>query len=148
VRASALRRPLLRVEESAELVAPREDVWSFASDPYRLADWWPGIAGVRADRLGLAPGARWQVQGPERAGLVRRGRAEGLLLVRRVEPPALLSFHLTAEQLDVELRLEVAGARRTRASLSLAGRPLALRRTLARDALRRLYDLCQTGSGE
>ena len=77
---------------------------------------------------------------------MRRPNAEGLLLVRRVEQPTLFAFHLTSDRLDVELRLESAGARRTRALLTLDGPLLAVRRSLARQALRRLYDLCQTGA--
>src|SRR4051812_12406060 len=100
---------MARAEASRELLAPREDVWRFATDPYRVADWWPGVAGVRPDRLGLAPGARWQVRGQERPGLLRAGGAEGLLLVRRVEPPALFAFHLARERVDVELRLAESG---------------------------------------
>jgi uncharacterized protein YndB with AHSA1/START domain len=133
-------------EATRELLASPEDVWRFATDPFRVADWWPGVAGVRPDRRGLAEGARWHVQGRASPGLVRRPHAEGLLLVRRVEQPSLFAFHLTAERLDVELRLEPTGPRRTRALLALDGPLLAVRRSLATRALRRLYDLCQTGA--
>jgi uncharacterized protein YndB with AHSA1/START domain len=133
-------------EAARELLAPREDVWRFATDPYRVAEWWPGIAGVRPDRRGLAAGARWHVQGRERPGLVRRPRAEGLLLVRRVEQPALFAFHSTGDRVDVALRLEEAGPRRTRAVVAVDGPLLVVRRKLARQALRRLYELCQTGA--
>jgi uncharacterized protein YndB with AHSA1/START domain len=139
-------RAVPHAEATVELLASREDVWRFATDPYRLPDWWLGIAGVQPDRRGLAPGARWQVQGHERPGLVHRARAQSLLLVRRVEPPALVAFHLTGDRLDVELRLDEAAPRRTLATLRVEGPFVLGRRQLARRALRRLYDLCQTGA--
>lgn len=137
-----------RVAAERELLAAREDVWGFVAEPHHLADWWPGLAAVTPDRRGLAPGARWQVRSDSRPGLFRRAGAESLLLVRAVEPPASLAWHLTAERLDVELRLDQVSADRTRARLAVQG-PwlLGLRRSLAANALSRLHSLCQTAAG-
>ena len=63
------------------LLAPIDDVWTFLAEPYNLADWWPGVSGVEPDRRGLAPGARWKVLGPDRAGYFRKPMAAGTLLV-------------------------------------------------------------------
>ena len=63
------------------LLAPVEDVWAFLAEPFHLPDWWPGISGVQPDRRGVAPGARWQVLGPDRPTFLRRPDAAGNLLV-------------------------------------------------------------------
>jgi uncharacterized protein YndB with AHSA1/START domain len=136
-----------RAEAARELLAPRDDVWRFVAEPHHLADWWPGVGGVRPDRRGLAAGARWEVSATARPGLLRRAHGHGLLLVRAVDPPARLAFHLTAERIDVDLRLEPLAADRTRARLAVSSPLLvALRRTLPRRALARLYDLVQTAA--
>jgi uncharacterized protein YndB with AHSA1/START domain len=130
-----------------ELLAPRADVWRFLAEPYHLSDWWPGIAGVEPDRRGLAPGARWQVHGSSAPALLRRPRATGLLLVRRVDPPRLLAWHLTWDRLDVEIALEAVAEDRTRATLTVESPVLlSYRRALPRRALERLYALCQTAA--
>ena len=36
-------------EATRELLAPRADVWRFLSEPYNLADWWPGISGLQPE---------------------------------------------------------------------------------------------------
>ena len=64
------------------LLAPLDDVWDFLAEPYNLADWWPGIAGVEPDRRGLAAGARWKVVGPSQPGYFRRRQATGTLSCR------------------------------------------------------------------
>ena len=136
-----------RVSASRELLAPREDVWAFVSDPYNLPRWWPRLAGVFPDRRGFAPGARWAIQGEARPSLVRRPEAVGALVVTSVEEPRRFGFHLTGDRIDVELTLESAGDRRTRASLLLKGRWLiGLTPALPRQALSRLHALCQTGA--
>jgi uncharacterized protein YndB with AHSA1/START domain len=130
-----------------ELLAPRRDVWSFLAEPHHLPDWWPGLAAVEPDRRGLSPGARWRVRASDRPTLLRRPQAAGMLLVRRVEEPNLVAWHLTAERLDVELRLDALSADRTLATLT-ATSPwmVAFRRSLPRKALSRLHDLCQTAA--
>ncbi|MGH2995875.1 MAG: SRPBCC family protein [Gaiellaceae bacterium] len=136
-----------RVSAERELLAPRDDVWAFLAEPHHLPDWWPGIAGVRPDRRGLAPGARWQVSGVGQPTLLRSAHASGQLLVRTVEKPSLVAWHLTSDRLDVELRLDAPASDRTLARLTVSGGLLLLgRRGLPREALSRLHALCQTAA--
>jgi uncharacterized protein YndB with AHSA1/START domain len=130
-----------------ELLAPRSDVWSFVSEPYHLADWWPGVAGVQPDRRGSAAGARWQVTTGTEPTLLRRPEAASILVVTASDAPALFVFHLTAEKLDVRVDLEASTAERTRVTITVEGAWLfAYRRTLAQRAVSRLYALCQTAA--
>jgi uncharacterized protein YndB with AHSA1/START domain len=134
-------------EATRELLASREDVWRFVAEPRHLADWWPGIGAVEPDRRGLAPGARWQLRRSSTPTLLRRPFAEGLLLVREVQPYERFSWHLTRERLDVELSLQAAGQTRTIARLRVQSPWLVLfPRSLAKTALSRLHALCQTGA--
>jgi hypothetical protein len=137
----------MRVAASLMLLAPREDVWAFLEEPRHLADWWPGIAAVEPDRRGLSPGARWQVRRPPQPSLFRRAGAQDLVLVRRVERPSRVEWHLTAGRLDIELRLEETRPDRTRVTLSVE-RPVLLGpvRELPRKALARLHALVQTAA--
>jgi uncharacterized protein YndB with AHSA1/START domain len=135
------------VRASRELLASRDDVWAFVSDPYNLPNWWPRVAGVEPDRRGLAPGARWHVQGRAEPTLLRRPEAVGSLLVREVQAPDRLTFHLSGDRLDVELELEESGPARTRATVRIQGPWLVgLSRSLPRQVLGRLYALLQTGA--
>jgi len=140
----------VRAHASKELLAPVEDVWGFLVEPHHLSDWWPGISAVQPDRRGLAPGARWELVGPGQPTLFRRPYSSSLLLVRRVEPYRLVAWHMTAQRLDVEVRLEPVGHDRTLATVTVEGpwRPelLGRPRALPREALKRLYDLCQTAA--
>ena len=137
----------MRREARLELLAPRSDVWGFLAEPYHLSDWWPGITGVHPDRRGAAAGARWRVIGPPEATLLRRPRAEGVVVVRAADPPSLFAFRLLSERIDVTVTLQATDADRTLATLVLEG-PFLLgtRGTLARRALVRLYALCQTAA--
>jgi hypothetical protein len=136
-----------RVQAERELLAARRDVWAFLAEPHHLPDWWPGIAGVEPDRRGLSAGARWQVRAADRPSLLRRAQAPGMLLVRRVEEPALVAWHLTADRLDVELRLDAVTTDRTFATLIVSSPWLvAFGRSLPRKALGRLHELCQTAA--
>ena len=136
-----------KVSATRELLAPREDVWAFLSDPYNLPRWWPRLAGVVPDRRGFAPGARWVVQGEDRPSLVRKPEAVGALIVRAIEPPSRFAFHLTGDGMAVELTLAEATPDHTTATLVVDGRWLiGLSRSLPRQALSRLYALCQTGA--
>lgn len=132
-----------------ELLAPREDVWAFLAEPNHLSDWWPGINGVQADRRGLAPGARWRIQGLGRPTYVvgRRPDVAGTLIFLDVRPPEFAAWQFVQARLDVELRLTEAATNRTRAELTISAPLLAgLRRSLPHKALTRLYALCQTGA--
>jgi len=136
-----------RVEAERELLAARSDVWAFLAEPHHLPDWWPDLAAVEPDRRGLAPGARWLLRNSDRPTLLRRSRAEGMLLVRRVEEPTFVAWHLTSDPIDVEIRLVATAGDRTRATLAVSG-PwlLGFRRSLPRNALSRLHELCQTAA--
>ena len=127
------------------LLAPLEDVWAFLAEPFHLPDWWPGISGVQPDRRGVAPGARWQVLGPDRPTFLRRPDAAGQLLVLDVVPMRRLAFQLTGQRLDAEIDLE-AREGQTRARLTIDAPFLMVPRSFARTALGRLYDLIQTGA--
>jgi uncharacterized protein YndB with AHSA1/START domain len=134
--------------EARELLAPIEDVWMFLAEPHHLADWWPGVGGVTPDRRGLAPAARWKLHAPSgRPSLLRRPASESTLQILDVEPPTRVTWYMTTERLDVEIRLSDAGAQHTRAELTVSGPFLVgLRRSLPRNALRRLHALCQTAA--
>jgi uncharacterized protein YndB with AHSA1/START domain len=136
---------LPRFAAERTLLAPVEDVWAFLAEPFHLPDWWPGISGVQPDRRGVAPGARWQVLGPDRPTFLRRPDAAGNLLVLDVVPMRRLAFQLTGQRLDAEIDLE-AREGRTRARLTIDAPFLMVPRSFPRLALGRLYDLIQTGA--
>jgi len=137
-----------RVIEARELLASREDVWSFIAEPHHFADWWPGVAAVQPDRRGLAEGARWQIHTADRPTLFRRATSSGMLLVRAVRAPELFAWTLTGDHIDAELRLDARGDDRTVAVLELeAPWLLGISRALPRRALTRLHALCQTAAG-
>ena len=135
------------VAAARELLAPREDVWSFLAEPRHFADWWPGIAAVEPDRRGLAAGARWQVRGSSRPSLFRRPNPSGMLLVLAAARPERIAFQLTGDHLDVELLLEEAAPDRTVATLVVSGPWLiGLGRSFPHRALNRLHALVQTAA--
>ena len=137
-----------RVEAEQELLASREDVWAFLEEPRHLADWWPGVAAVEPDRRGLAPGARWQLRRGAEPSLLRSAHATSMLVVREVERPRRVTWHMTAERLDVELRLDIISPGRSLGVLTVTAPWWAvnLRRSLPREALGRLHALCQTAA--
>src|SRR3982751_6858053 len=99
-----------RVVPGRELLAPREDVWSFLAEPYHLADWWPGVHGVQPDRRGLAPGARWRLtSGPQTGGMrgayLRRPDAAGTVVVIEVRTNELVRLLFVDERIEAELQL-------------------------------------------
>jgi uncharacterized protein YndB with AHSA1/START domain len=135
------------VSASRLLLAPREDVWAFIAEPHHFPDWWPGIAGVQPDRLGVAEGARWEVRGHDRPTLFRRATSSGKLLVRGVQSPERFAWTLTGDHIDAELRLEAKGPDRTVATLLVEAPWLyGFSRALPRRALTRLHALCQTAA--
>ena len=136
-----------RVTASRELLASRDDVWSFLAEPRHFADWWPGVSAVQPDRRGLAEGARWEVRTADQPTLLRRATSTGVLLVRGVRRPELFAWTLTGDHIDAELRLEARGDGRTLAVLDLEAPWLfGFSRSLPRRALTRLHALCQTGA--
>jgi uncharacterized protein YndB with AHSA1/START domain len=128
------------------LLAPIEDVWAFLAEPYHLPDWFPGVSGVQPDRRGFAPGARWQVLGPDRPSLFKKPDAAGTLLVLDVVPMRRFAFQLTGQRLDAAIELEEREGGRTRATLVVDAPFLAVRRSYPHQALARLYDLVQTAA--
>ena len=131
------------------IVAPIDDVWSFLAEPYNLADWWPGVSGVEPDRRGLAPGARWQVIGPNQPSYFRRPQATGTLVVLDVSPLERIAFQLTGERIDADLRLRAIDERSTEVSLVVDGPWLVgLKRAFPRRALARLHSILRTGEDE
>ncbi len=136
-----------RYSAERTLLARVDDVWAFLAEPYNLPDWWPGVSGVEPDRRGLAPGARWLVLGPDRAGYFRKPMAAGTLLVREVEPRERIAFQLTADRLDAELTLRALDEARTKIVLLVDGPWLiGLRRAFPHQALARLHALLQTSA--
>jgi polyketide cyclase/dehydrase/lipid transport protein len=136
-----------RASATRELLAKRDDVWSFIAEPHHFSDWWPGIAGVHPDRRGLAEGARWHVHGVERPTLFRRATSSGMLLVRGVHAPERFAWTLTGDHIDAELRLEEGEAGRTIATLDVEAPWLyGFSRALPRRALARLHALYQTAA--
>jgi uncharacterized protein YndB with AHSA1/START domain len=140
-----------RAVASRELLAPREEVWRFIAEPHHLSDWWPGVHGVRPDRRGLAPGARWQLMaGPQSAGILgaylRSPDAAGTLVVLDVRTNELARLLFVDERIEAEIHLEPARDSRTRVTLAIDGPWLRVSRSLPRRALNQLYALCQTSA--
>ena len=106
----------------------------------------PGL-GLTADREGFIPLGDGPAQLQLRHYLpCQRFEAEALVVIE-VEPLKRVTWYMTAERLDVELLLSDAGDHHTRAELVVSGPFLVgLRRSLPRNALRRLHALCQTAA--
>ena len=82
-----------------------------------------------------------------RSALLRRPASESTLQVLEVEPPMRVTWYMTSERLDVEIRLEDAGNHHTNVDLTVSGPfMVGLRRSFPRTALNRLYALCQTAA--
>ena len=136
-----------RYAASRTLLAPLDDVWAFLAEPYNLADWWPGIAGVKPDRRGLARGARWQVIGPNEPGYFHRPQTSGTLLVVDVVPKERIAFRLGGDHVGASLELRSSGADRTDATLVVEAPWVSgVRRGFAQRALEQLHALVQTGA--
>jgi hypothetical protein len=140
----------VRAEEARVLPVHRETVWALISEPYHLADWWPGYTGVEPDRRGLQENARWTVVRAARPGLLRRPHGTGLILIRRVRPGSELAWHDLRQKLDMGVRLEDEG-RETKATAWVSGHFWRLypegAHSLPSKAVARLHDLCDTASG-
>ncbi|HEY0417310.1 MAG TPA: SRPBCC family protein [Gaiellaceae bacterium] len=122
-----------------ELLAPRADVWGFLAEPYHLADWWPGITGVVPDRRGFAPGARWNVHATKWNVFAGSRAVETMVLIREIDLYERWTWHLLDPPTDVEVRLQATGEERTRVTVAVS-------RGKAAPAVKRLYDLVQTGA--
>jgi hypothetical protein len=135
------------IEATRELLADRRDVWALVAEPYHLSDWWPGYEGIRPDRRGLAEGARWLVLRRPQGVLARPG-AESTIEILRVVEGYELRWRDLAQRLEAGIELDNAGPGRTRARAFVDGswwRVLAEGgRSMPRQALAHLYDLCQT----
>jgi uncharacterized protein YndB with AHSA1/START domain len=131
-----------------KLLASREDVWEFLAEPTRLADWWPGIQGVHADRRGLAPGARWEIHGRGRSNILVGSKVSvpGMIVFLEVQRPTYVAWRFVNDNQDVELTLQATEPDRTLARLTISA-PIfgGLRRSLPQRALTQLHALCQTG---
>jgi hypothetical protein len=151
---------------SKELLASRDDVWTFVSEAGRISDWWPGIFAAQDN------GATWTIEGEEREGLSRvadRGddeRQETVTVEKAA--PTDLRLHFDRSGYDVHLSLEASAANRTEATLvigveerhetlperleevvgglSFAPSVLGADDSFAESVLDRLYDVCQTGA--
>ena len=137
----------MRVAAKRELLAPPEDVWAFLSEPHNLPDWWPGVAAVQPDRRRAARGGRWKLTRSRQPTFLRRsGSGEGLV-VTEARSSERLAFQLPEDRLDVLVTLTPHAHDRTVAEVLVSG-PLLFgpRRLLARQALGRIYDLCQTSA--
>jgi uncharacterized protein YndB with AHSA1/START domain len=122
-----------------ELLASREDVWTFLAEPYHLSDWWPGITGVDPDVRGFAPGARWKVHATKRNVFIGRRSVETMLLVRDIDLYERWTWHLLAPKTDTEIRLRSLAPDRTLVTVKTT-------RPIAAVAVKRLYDLVQTAA--
>ncbi|MDQ3859935.1 MAG: SRPBCC family protein [Actinomycetota bacterium] len=138
-------------EASRELLAPRADVWALVSEPYNLPDWWPAYTGVRPDRRGLAPGARWRVSRGQAPGFLRRSGAEGLIVISGVAEGLELRWNDVQQGFEAGIKLANAGEARTLATVYVDGPAWRLlvegARDLPKRSLGRLHDLCQTAAG-
>src|SRR5262249_37346925 len=110
-------------------------------------DWWPGIAGVQPDRRGSKTGARWKLMRSSQPSLFRKaGSDEGLVVVDSHEQ-SRFAFQLPEDRLEVVVTLEPYAHDHTLAEVMVSGPILwGTRRLLARHALGRIYDLCQTSA--
>jgi hypothetical protein len=132
------------------VLASRADVWRFLAEPFHLADWWPTVSVVRPDARGFREGARWDVAGPASPTLFRKGGATGIAIVKTIELHERVVWSLTADRLEMEVRLAVIEPDRTLVTVSIEGRwrPEAFGRprALPRAAAYRLYELVQTAA--
>jgi uncharacterized protein YndB with AHSA1/START domain len=138
-----------RYVASRTLLAPLDDVWAFLAEPYNLADWWPGVAGVQPDRRGLASGARWQVVRPNEPGYFRRPQAGATLVVGDVVARERIAFAISGDRVAAEIELRATAPERTDVTLAVEAPWLSgVRGGFPRRALERLHDLLQTGARE
>jgi len=137
----------VKVTAKRELLAAPLDVWAFLSEPHNLSDWWPGIAAVHPDRRGASRGARWKLTRSGQPSLFRKGGSDEGLVVTDAREQRRFAFELPGDRLEVIVTLEPHAHDRTLAEVVVSGPILwGTRRLLARHALDRIYDLCQTSA--
>jgi uncharacterized protein YndB with AHSA1/START domain len=140
----------VRIEAERTLLAAPEEVWALLSEPYHLADWWPGYSAVRPDRRGLREGARWTVVRGWDPGFLRKPGGEGTIVIGAVKELRSLAWHDVGQTFTVEIRVEPAAGGLTHATIVLEApwwrTYLEGLRDLPRRALVRLHDLCQTAA--
>ncbi len=144
----------MKVQASRVLLAPPADVWALVGEPYHLPDWWPSYTGVVPDRRGLAEGARWRVvrggPRPGTVGFINRPGGEATIVIGRVAPGRLLEWRDLAQAVDVRVVLDPAANRRTEVTVEIEASRWRIvaesLRRLPREAVSRLYDLCQTAA--
>lgn len=140
----------MRAEASHEVLASRADVWRYLAEPYHLSDWWPTVSAVRPDARGFREGARWEVVGPSAPTLFRKGGATGMAIVKTIELHERVVWSLTADRLELEVRLAQIEPQRTLVTVAVEGtwRPEAFGRprALPKAAAYRLYELVQTAA--
>ena len=142
----------MKVEAGRELLAPPEDVWRLVAEPYHLSDWWPGYTGIEPDRRGLSEGARWCiVRGSTHAGtsnLLRRLVGDGTIVISRVVEERVLAWHDVEFGRDARVTLTPAAKRHTDVRVQIEGGWARIvsegLRSVPAQAVRRLFDLCQT----
>jgi len=136
------------IEATREIDSARPDVWKLVSQPYHLADWWPGYAGAHPDRLGLAPNARWRITRNRTPGFLRRPGGEGLIVIKIVDPGLELAWYDMEQKLDAGLSLRNSpdGGTTARAWVDAPLWRLIVEsaRDLPKQAVARLHALCQT----
>ena len=120
------------------------------AEPHHFGDWWPRVRGVRPDRRGFAPGARWQVVADEQLSVTSWRNPERhpkTLVIGELEPLERWTWHLTGPApVDVEVRLATAGPDLTAVTVTVEGGRLARPDRIAREAVDRLHALVQTAA--
>jgi hypothetical protein len=77
----------------------------------------------------------------------REPKRPTMLVIGEIDPRRRWSWHLAGDlPLDVEIRLEPAGAAGTLVTIAVDGSRLAAPKKLAHTALDRLHALCQTAA--
>jgi hypothetical protein len=120
------------------------------AEAHRFPEWWPGIDSVESTvRRAVAPGALWQVEGPNQTSLFRRSpQLSGTLLVLDVAPQRRLAFQLSEARIDAELELVATEGDQAAATLSVeAPRFSGVSRTFPSQALARLAALVRPVAG-
>ncbi len=79
-------------------------------------------------------------------GMFKRPGAAGTLLITDVVSGVRIAFQLVNEHISAEIELSPVDASHTNVTISVDASWPAIRRSYAKEAVRRLYDLVQTGA--